>query len=106
VATSDQIAELRRLINEPDESVYSDIVLAARLDEEGSTINGTASSIWREKAATYASLIDVQEGNSNRKLSQLQVNALKMAEAVLVGDSGEAITGTSRPARTRQIERQ
>jgi len=103
VATPDQIAALRRLINEPDATTYTDAVLSTRLDAIAGDANALASVIWREKAATYAGLIDVQEGNSVRKMSQLYAQAVKMAD---VFDGGAAVIGTKRPARTRPIERQ
>lgn len=105
MATVDEIAALRILIAEPvDAEPYTDVRLGALLDE-GTDPRTIASSIWREKAASYASLVDVQEGNSKRTLSQLQSQALKMAasfEADVAGESVEIRRGT----RTRMIERQ
>lgn len=101
MATAVQIADLRALINEPDETTYTDIVLNTRIDSVDGDVNALASTIWREKAARYATLIDVQEGSSNRKMSQLHQQALRMADSL----GGGLLAVTGRVARTRPIER-
>jgi hypothetical protein len=102
MATAADIAELRRLINEPTSETYTDIVLSARIDTSDS-LRGLAATIWREKAATFAGLVDVKEGSSDRKLSQLYKQALEMATNF---ESGADVVAAGRaPARTRQIER-
>lgn len=96
------VAEVRRLTNEPDDvPPYTDVILALRLDEEGGDIRRLVSSIWSEKAARYAELVDVQEGSSRRNLSSLYQQALAMSQQF----GGEDIGGTRRAARTRPIER-
>ena len=97
------VAELRRLINEPTQEPFTDVMLAARIDTYDGTLETLAASIWREKAATYAGLVDIKEGNSDRKLSQLYKQALEMASS-LGGDA--LIVEMRRPTRTRKIERQ
>lgn len=106
MADEAQVAELRRLIDEPDNvPPWMDDVLSARLDaREGTSIASLAATIWREKAAMYSGLIDVQEGSSSRKLSQLQSQALKMADSLALADG--PVVPTKRPATTRRIERQ
>lgn len=105
MATTEEILELRLLIAEPvNAGAYTDERLEALLDE-GTDPRTIASSIWREKAASYASLVDVQEGNSKRTLSQLQDQALKMAVSFEAEVSGEAVV-LGRVSRTRKIERQ
>jgi hypothetical protein len=109
MATADEIAELRRLIAEPtDAAPYTDAELGARIDvaaELGADIRTLAASIWREKAASYAALVDVQEGNSKRTLSQLQEQALRMAGS-LDGAVADEELQYRRGTRTRKIERQ
>ena len=101
MATALQIADLRALIDEPDTTTYTDEVLAARIDAVDGDLYPLASTIWREKAARYAGMIDVQEGSSNRKMSQLYQNALSMASSLVI-----SVTGSGpRRARTRPIER-
>lgn len=105
MATATQIAELRRLINEPDDvAPWTGAVLAARIDEDPTLdLRTLAATIWREKAATYAGLVDIKEGNSDRKLSQLYKNALEMATSL--GGADALVVGSGRPTRTRKIER-
>jgi hypothetical protein len=104
MADPTEIAELRRLINEPDDvTPYTDLELAARIDAAES-VRQLASGIWVEKAAQYAELIDVKEGNSDRKLSQLRSQALAMATGLAATD-GSGGVATARRSRTRPIER-
>lgn len=103
MATYEQIAELRRLINEPDNvNPWTDPVLASRIDSSTS-VNSLASTIWREKAASFASLIDVKEGNSDRKMSQYYKQALEMASSF---DTPAVVVPPRRRSNTRRIERQ
>lgn len=104
MADAVDIVELRRLINEPDNvAPFTDEYLGGRIDGWTGTINNLAAVMWREKAASYAELVDMQEGNSNRKLSQLYTQALKMADGL---DGGVSVAvSTARKSRTRQIER-
>ena len=105
MATADEISALRLLIAEPvDAEPYTDVRLGALIDA-GTDTRTIASSIWREKAAGYTSLVDVQEGNSKRTLSQLQKQALEMA-ASLDADVAASGGASGRVSRTRMIERQ
>lgn len=98
------IADLRRLIDEAvDAEPWTDVYLSGRIDGWTGTINGLAAVMWREKAASYSGLVDIQEGNSNRKLSQLYTQALKMADGLEAGDV--VVTAGRRASRTRPIER-
>lgn len=105
MAEATQIAQLRTWIAEPTQTTYTDEVLSERIDGAES-LRLLASAIWDEKAASYAGLIDVKEGNSDRKLSQLLSNAQKMA--IRFGQVTEtgAETPVRRASRTRPIERQ
>jgi hypothetical protein len=78
VATAADIAALRLLIAELDGTTYTDEVLAARLTTDVDK-NLTAYNIWTEKAAAAATLVDISEGGSSRKMSDVQAQALKMA---------------------------
>jgi len=99
MATTEQIADLRRMVNEPTADTYADADLGSRIDTSGS-LKAVAATIWTEKAAQYADLVDVQEGSSRRSLGKLHEQALAMASMY-----GEPDT-TRRQSRTRQIERQ
>lgn len=103
MATATQIADLRRLIDEPTQDNFTDATLDVRIDAHGDAdLRLLASTIWREKAAQYAGLVDVREGNSTRNLSQLYKQALEMATSL---GGAESVVTTRRPARTRPIER-
>lgn len=103
MATEEQVSELRRLINEPTQDPYTDEILSIRIDAEPD-LRTLAATIWREKAAQYAGLVDIKEGNSDRKLSQLYKQAMDMAARY---DEEVSVVDTTRHgARTRKIERQ
>lgn len=105
MATVAEIAALRLLIAEPaNVDPYTDTRLGALIDA-GTDSRAIAASLWREKAASYTSLVDVQEGNSKRSLSQLQKQALSMADGFDAELSGESVE-LRRGSRTRKIERQ
>lgn len=77
MATTDDVAALRRATNEPDDDTYSDEVLAALIDAHG--FAGAASAVWRDKAAATADMVNVTESGSSRSLGDISANALKMA---------------------------
>lgn len=80
MATNEQIAELRRMASEPDDTNgYTNTVLNDIIDENSNDLNVSAASIWQEKASTYSEMVDISEAGSSRKNSQLMANALSMA---------------------------
>jgi hypothetical protein len=100
MASDTDIARLRRATNlTADDEIYTDELLSGMIDDLG--FETAASTIWREKAATYSGLVDTTESGSSRRLSQLQEQALKMA-AGLGGDDEVTTTGGS---FTVEIER-
>jgi len=79
MASQEAIDALRLLIgNPPNEDPYTDSQLSARLDAASSP-EALAAVIWRERAASYASLVNVAESGSSRSLGDLHKNALAMA---------------------------
>lgn len=80
MATNEQIAELRRMASEPDDTNgYTNEVLNDIIDTNAGDLNVAAASIWQEKASTYSEMVDITEAGSSRKNSQLMSNALSMA---------------------------
>lgn len=77
MATEVELAELRLLIAEPDETTYTDEMLSVVFDS-AETMNHAALEIWTQKAARFAELVDISEGGSQRKNSDLQKNAVTM----------------------------
>ena len=102
MATPTEIADLRRMINEPTTTTYTDDALSDLIDA-AADLDAAASSVWTEKAATYTELVDVSEGSSRRSLGDLHEQALVMAKHYRSTSSGN--TGGSVRARTRAIER-
>lgn len=105
MATAEEIAAFRLLIDQPDDvEPYTDAALGARIDAANS-MQGLASTIWLEKAATYSTLVDVAESGSSRKLSDLHKNALAMAAWWNKQDDtepgGPAVRGTRMSRLTR-----
>lgn len=103
MATPEQIAQLRRYVDEPTQTTYTDVVLSSRIDAAPS-IENLASTIWLEKAAAYGRLVDMQEGSSRRSLSQLQDQALTMF-ARFAGGADATAGSSGKHATTRPIER-
>lgn len=80
MATVAEIEELRLLIGIPsDTAPYTDEYLSNLIDEHG--MDTAASLVWRQKAASYAGMVDMSESGSSRKLSQLRQAALEMADS-------------------------
>jgi hypothetical protein len=95
VATADEIAAFRLLIDEQaDKDPYTDASLGARMDLAASN-EALASAIWREKAAAFAALVNVSESGSSRSLGDLQKNALAMADMFTKVDPNAPGTGTA-----------
>lgn len=109
-----EIAEVRRNSDVPLDgsfgAVYTDDLISEIV--EGTGINRASAIIWREKAASYAKMVDVNESGSSRSFSDLSKNALAMAKefeaaAERAGEPG-GDTGTvevSERAKVRIIER-
>jgi hypothetical protein len=106
VATSDQIAAFRLLIDEKeDKHPYDDVSLSTRLDGAAS-VAGLAKEVWLEKAAVYASLVNVSESGSSRSMSDLHKNALAMSKALGEADASAPGTGTAvRGVRMKRLTR-
>ena len=76
MASDAEIASLRRATAlETNDEVYTDELLGPMLDNIG--FDATVKVIWREKAASFAGLVDTTESGSTRRLSQLHDQALK-----------------------------
>lgn len=95
MATADDIAAFRLLIDEDaDKLPYTDARLGERIDE-ATSVQALAADIWREKAAAYAALVNTSESGSSRNLSDLQKQALLMADTFTKVDPTAPGTGTT-----------
>jgi hypothetical protein len=81
MASETEIASLRRATAlDPADPVYTDSLVGGMIDDVGFEI--AAATIWREKAASVAGLVDTTESGSSRSLSQLREGYLDMASAI------------------------
>lgn len=104
MATVEQLADLRLLIAEPTETIYTEAALSDRIDAAAGDLNVVAHRIWGEKAARFAVLVDTTEGGSSRRNGQLLDQALKMVshlERFLPDTAGGERTGTRIKRLTR-----
>ncbi|MFJ6198833.1 hypothetical protein [Micromonospora sp. NPDC092111] len=67
-------------LSEDDETYTSDL-LGLMIDDLG--IEMAAATVWKEKAAKYAGLVDVTESGSSRRLSQLYDQALRVGNSFI-----------------------
>jgi hypothetical protein len=104
MATSEEIAALRLLIDEPSSTFYTDQMLASLVDQAESNLNAAASDIWQQKAARFSTLVDITESGSSRKMSNLYSNALAMAKH-FADESAEVVAETTMQPRTRTAVR-
>lgn len=90
---------------------YTDMKLGERLalsrDPDGSfNVDRAAAQLWTAKAATFAELVDVDEGGSSRKLGSLHKNAMAMAAHYgTKAESAVVVASARRVSRTRAIVR-
>jgi hypothetical protein len=90
-----QVILVRRLTDEPDTTTYSDAELTDRLTD--ASVNAVSLGIWTEKLAGLASLVDISEGGSQRKMSQAYDHAKSMIDLLTVlVDTENAPTTTIR----------
>lgn len=72
------IARLRRLIGEPEDTEpWTDQVLSDIIDTN-TDLNSAALEVWESKQAEAAGMVDTTESGSSRKLSQLNDQAARM----------------------------
>lgn len=106
MATTDQINELY-LLTDTTLADTPQIAVSAMIDSVG--FYGAVASIWRRKAASYASLVDVSESGSSRSMSQMYKNATAQAQVFqkMQDDADEAAAGIGDKTRARvnSIER-
>jgi hypothetical protein len=103
MATSQEIAELRIEIREPNNAEpYTDDFLGGLIDSYG--ITESAHKVWIAKRNSVAALVDISEGGSSRKMSQVFDNYQK-----IVAGYEDDSTGVDDPEhyapRTRKVER-
>lgn len=99
MATPQEIVELRLEIQEPNNvAPWTDDFLTGMIDSYG--VTEAAHKIWISKRNAVADLVDISEGGSSRKMSQLYENYNKIVLRYEVDD-----TSGHRAPRTREITR-
>jgi len=106
MATAEEIAAFRLLIDENDDKLpYTDAAIGSRMDLATSQ-QALAAQIWTEKAAALAALVDVSESGSSRAMGQLQDKALSMAKVFQASDPTAPGTGADvRGTRMHRLTR-
>lgn len=84
-----------------DEPMFSDAELQQALDNASQDPERAAVEGWRWKAAKFASLVDVTEGNASRAMSDMQAHALQMIKH-FSGSSSGPTEGRTRVGRIRR----
>lgn len=114
MAIEDLIPQFRRMVDEPDDTTYSDESIVADFLSPNTLLgvtdlNTAAAQLWREKAAAAAELVNTSESGSSRALGDIYKNALEMAKhyealatASLLADQAASTGGWS---TTRQAVR-
>lgn len=103
------IYELRRATGEVGDTMFLDTELERALNRRDGELNAAAYDVWSWKLAEYANLVNVQEGGSNRSLSDLFDHAQKMIDFYGARSTtiiGEITTAVGSRARTRRIVRE
>jgi hypothetical protein len=104
MATIEQIAELRNAVQEPaNEPPYTDDMLSEMIDTYGMDI--AEGKIWEAKAASVSKLVDISEGGSSRKMSQIFTNWSALASRAYQRGEEPAPDATSTRPRSRKATR-
>lgn len=103
MATPQDIAMVRRNTNEPTTESYTDDEIGDYVDAAGVSV--ATVIIWRQKAATYAELVDVSEAGASRKFSDLHKHALSMADEFEPKADGTTPGATTARAKVHKIVR-
>lgn len=92
---SEALDLLREYLSDPtpesgdeDPPMFSDARLEAMLARADGDPERAAADGWKMKAANYAEMVDVTEGNASRAMSDLQDHALNMSKTFEKSRSG------------------
>lgn len=78
MASEDEIAQLRVMVSEEDDCGGWDDDRLGTIIDGTDTLEAAAAKVWYLKAGQAATLVDVSESGSSRKLSDLRKNATEM----------------------------
>lgn len=75
------LAQFRRMTDlDVEDEIYTDSLIDGMIEDLG--FETAAATVWREKAAKAAGMVDITESGSSRRFSQLKDAYLGMASAV------------------------
>jgi hypothetical protein len=104
MATIAQIAELRLAIQEPiNAEPYTDDFLSELIDTYG--MDDSEGRIWEAKAASVSKLVDISEGGSSRKMSQIFTNYSALAARAYGRGEEPIVDPTAIAPRSRKATR-
>lgn len=104
--TDDMVQELRDDIDEQDNvDPYTTDALKIKIAAADGNIGAVAYYIWVSKAAALSTLVDISEGGSSRKNSQLYQSAKGMIAHFQPYVPADPVNTGGRTSRTRMIER-
>lgn len=108
MATPSSMAQLRKLLGEEipedgtsQDTLFSDEELQLLLSSNPGNLERAAYDGWRIKAAHFANLVDVTDGNASRAMSDLMDNADKMVKIFARSSLGPT-EGRARIGRIRR----
>lgn len=101
MATAD-IDRLRALTDGAVGITDADLQLA--IEAEGG-VKQAAVHVWRVKAGSYSTLVNISESGSSRNLGDLQKQALTMAETLSREVAAEVVVETGSTKRSRRAVR-
>jgi hypothetical protein len=103
-----QAKQLRQLLGEvvpedgtDEDTLFTDETIQQLLDDNPDNIERAAFEGWKIKAAHFANLVDVTDGNASRAMSDLMNNADKMVKIFLRSSAGPT-EGRTRIGRIRR----
>ena len=109
MATAAELARLRRIIDEPDNSngwtdEKLEEIFAQTANKDGSlNFRAAAREVWEGKAASLAALVDVSESSSSRRNSQYFDHAQKMVAAYSDATDPAVVAAQTRPRSTKMV---
>jgi len=104
MASPEDLATVRANTATTNTAPYTDTVVGDMIDAEG--VLGASATIWTQKAAEVAHLVDVAEAGASHKFSDLHKNALALAaDYRKQADAAVAPVDTTGQVRVRRIVR-
>lgn len=85
------------------DTMFTDDEILGFLTQCGQKINLSTAAAWRVKAARLSTLVDVQEGNSSRKMSQGYDNAIAQAKYWASLPENPNVIGQTRLGTNRRL---